>query len=160
MGEAYIAVHVRARRRRRLIRRRDGGDLARVDRDAASGDKVAAELALRGLQVSVESVVPQRLEHRAHVREMLLARLEEDEDVVAAHLHKLHARARRADSGSGPPGLACPIESNDKAQRPKIECMERIRTGDIPCRLKAPTRNSYRPPGTRNDVLCWYSSRM
>ena len=39
---------------------------------------------------------------------MLLARLGEDEDVVAVHLHKPaeHGRAgaRRADSGSGPPG--------------------------------------------------------
>ena len=111
-------------------------------------DRGAAELALRGL--SVQPVVQQRLEHQVHL--VLLARLGEDEDVVAVHLHKLSEHGR-AGARRPTAGRARPVESNDKASRPKIECMKRVSTDDIPCRPKAPTRNSYWPPGTRNDVL-------
>jgi len=47
---------------------------------AEEADGGAAKLALRRL--GVELVVPQRLEHHAHVHEVLLARLGEDENVI------------------------------------------------------------------------------
>jgi hypothetical protein len=35
-----------------------------------------------------------------------------------------------------------------------------IKSDDMPCRPKAPTRKSYWPPGTRKDVLNWSSGRI
>ena len=65
---------------------------------AEESDGGAAELALRRL--GVELVVPQSLEHHAHVHEVLLARLGEDENVITVYLNETpehrHACARRA----------------------------------------------------------------
>ena len=65
---------------------------------AEEADGGAAKLALRRL--GVELVVPQRLEHHAHVHEVLLARLGEDENVITVYLNEApkhrHAGARRA----------------------------------------------------------------
>ena len=67
--------------------------LAGIDHNAALGDDMAeeadggaGELALRRL--GVELVVPQSLEHHAHVHEVLLARLGEGEDVIAEDLNE------------------------------------------------------------------------
>ena len=60
-------------------------------------------------------------------------------------------------------GWARLVASNDKAERPygpKIDCMKRISTDDIPCRPKVLPRKSYWPQGTLNDVLYWSSSRI
>ena len=104
------------------FRTRPGGSTDR--RSHGRGSR--AKLALGGL--SVQLVVPQRLEHNTHVHqpEMRLAHVPEDpsHDVVdaALHLHKPSehedAGARRADSGSGPHGR---VESRH------CECPFRVR---------------------------------
>jgi hypothetical protein len=135
----------------------DRGHLAGVNADPVFGYDVAqeadggpAELALGRL--GVELVVQQPFDHHPHVHEVLFARIGEDEDVVTVHLHE-------PSIGGQLPGRAWPVASNDRTG-PKIECMYRMRIDDKPCRPKAPTRNSYWPPGTRKEVLNCSSSRM
>ncbi len=40
-------------------------------------------------------------------------------------------------------GSAQPVESKERTGRPKMLCIYRIKTEDMPCRPKAPTWNSY-----------------
>ena len=70
------------------------------------------------------------------------------------------ASTKLPSMGGQVPGRALPAASKDRTGRPKMECMYRMRIDDMPCRPKAPTRNSYWPPGTRKEVLNWSSSRM
>ena len=79
-----------------------------VAQEAVGG---AAELALG--RFGVELVMPQRLEHHPHVHEVLFARLGEDEDVVAVHLHEA-AEHGRAGAWPGP---ASSIEGQDRAAK-------------------------------------------
>ena len=100
---------------------------------AEEADGGAAELELRGL--SVQLAVPQRLEYRTHVHQMLLTRLEKMS--MMSQYTCTNCPSMGAQEPGGPTaGRARPVESKDKAPRPKIECMK------------------------RNDVLCWSSSRM
>ena len=89
---------------------------------AEEADGGAAELALRGL--SVQFMVPQRLEYHTHVLHQMLLRvarhgLGEDEDVVAViQLHKQseHGRDGAQQLGGPTAGRARPARTDEKAQ--------------------------------------------
>ena len=110
ISEAHEAAHVRARRGRGpLCNRSDlAAQVPGVDGDAALRDDMAeeahggaAELALRPL--GVELVVPNGFKHHAHMRQVLVTGLGDDQDVIAIDLNEApqHQRARAERAGGG-----------------------------------------------------------